>query len=231
MSLGNDFLELINLLWEIEEFDMWLPKEHGSLAYLMERLYGTDAYAEKYDKLKSLATEKKANELANYISCEILASAQNDNTISESDKLNLEAMLVRQQKNYKDKALTGFGIIQEKYMPDWFFEIFSSYIMLEETKRETLILLYCKNEGMNQEQANEAYKRLSTQYDLLNEFYFYVKNKRFKNHYPRTVKKLSAKSLYETICDTPLAAYLYLVYLREDPEKAFAEYHVKLNNK
>ena len=65
MSLGNDFLELVSLLWEIEEFDMWLPKEHGSLAYLMDRIYGTNEYVEKYDKIKLLATEKNANELAN----------------------------------------------------------------------------------------------------------------------------------------------------------------------
>jgi hypothetical protein len=65
MSLGNDFLELVSLLWEIEEFDMWLPKEHGSLAYLMDRIYVTNEYVEKYDKIKLLATEKNANELAN----------------------------------------------------------------------------------------------------------------------------------------------------------------------
>ena len=234
MSLGNDFLELVSLLWEIEEFDMWIPKEHGSLAYLMDRLYGTSEYVEKYDKIKTFATEKNANELANYISCEIVAVAQNDNTIGESDKLNLDAMLVRQRKNYEDNALTGFGIVQEKYMPNWFFEIFSGYIKLEEAKRETLILQYCKAEQMSQEQAEEAYKKLSTQYDLLNEFYFYVKNKKFKTYYPRTVKKLSAKHLYETICNTPLSAYLYLVYLREEPEKALAEYEDKIstiNNK
>ena len=72
MSLGNDFMELINLLWEIEEFDMWLPKEHGSLAYLLDKLYDTDEYKEKYETMCLLANEKKSNELALMISCEIV---------------------------------------------------------------------------------------------------------------------------------------------------------------
>lgn len=234
MSLRSDFLECIALLWEIEEFNLWAPHEHGSLAYLMDRWSLTAAYQYKVERLRTLIYSKNASEIALYISCEIVSAAHKDDAISEADRASLDANLVIQQKNYAYKGLSRFGIVQEKYMPDWFFEIFSGYFKLAKAKRETLILQYCKSEQMTQEQAKEAYKKLSTQVDLLNEFYFYVKNKRFKAHYPRTVHGIPAKHLYETICDTPLSAYLYLVYLREEPEKALAEYEEKIaifNNK
>jgi molecular chaperone GrpE (heat shock protein) len=232
--LGGDFLEFIALLWEIEEFNLWNPHEHGSLAYLMDRWRLTDAYQEKVDKLRTLIHSKNASEIALYISCEIVSAAHEDDAISEADRARLDANLVIQQKNYEDGELARFGIIQKKYMPNWFFEIFSGYVTLEEARRETLILQHCKAEQMTQEEAKEAYKKLATQWDILNEFYFYVKNKRFKTFHPRTVEGIPAKHLYETICDTPLSAYLYLVYLREDPEKALAEYEEKMaafNNK
>lgn len=230
MNLGSDFLECIELLWDIEEFNMWFPKEHGSLAYVMDRWSLTDTYQEKVDKLKTLIKSKDANEIVLYICCEIVSAAQKDNAVSEPDKANLAEFLVSYRKIYEERALSGFGIVQQEYMPDWFFEIFPGYFKLEEAKRETLILQYCKSEQMTQEQAEEAYKKLSTQYDLLNEFYFYVKNKRFKAYSPKTVEGIPAKHLYETICDTPLSAYLYLVYLREEPEKALEEYKTKMAN-
>jgi len=225
---GNDFIELKDLLYEIEEIDMWIPKEHGALAYLLDKLYEKEDYEEKYLKMVSLAKEKKGQDLALMISCEIVDICKNDKNFTDEDIKNLEEMLIRQKRNYEDKVLNGFGIVPDKYIPDWFFELFHGYIKLDQLKMENAIVEHCKEQcNMSYEQAKNVFNKIRSQYDIVNEFYFYVINKKFKTFYPRTVQGISAKQLYETICKTPLDAYLYMVYLREEPEKALKEFNEK----
>lgn len=117
--------------------------------------------------------------------------------------------------------MSNFGILDEDDAPDWFLEIFASYITLEELKRENSIKEYLIKEcGMSRKAAQDAFDKLYKHYDLLNEFYFYVKNGRFESYYPSTAEGYSAQQLYETTYLTPIGAYNYLIYLRESPEEA-----------
>lgn len=224
MSLGSNFMELINILWDIEQFDMWIPQEHSTLAYLLDRLYDTERYEKVYNDLLSFAKRNRPNEFALRVSEEVLMAAKSDERYSAEDIEGLENILKSQRLFYDEEALSGFGIVEEKYIPKWFFELFHSYMKLEETKREVAVIRFIEQQGYSKEQAQVLYKKLYAQYGILNELYFYIKNNRLMSFFPITVESISAKQLCETICKTPFEAYMFLVYLREYPEQALSEY-------
>ena len=71
MSLGSNFLTLIDKLWDVDRFDMWLSNMHGIIAYVLDRLWGTEQYQQAYDRLMSLSNNDTANEFAMYV-CDLL---------------------------------------------------------------------------------------------------------------------------------------------------------------
>lgn len=224
MSLGNDFLKLINELWDIEQFDMWNPKEHSAIAYLLDQSYSSEAYQGDYIKWLSLAQRKEFNEFAWEISQAIVNACKKDKRIGEEEIEDLEELLDWQHMDYDSKCLSGFGLVKEKYVPEWFFELFHSYIKLEETKRENMVMEYLvKKCSMTEKRARDAYDKLHTQHDILNEFYFYVRNERFVTFSPITVEGISAQQLHKTTYLSPIGAYNYLIYLRESPMKALED--------
>lgn len=229
MSFGNDFLELISVMWDIEQFDMWIPREHGSVAYLLDRLSLTDNYKKKYDELYALAKNKNANEFAMKATLEIVELSKMDARVSEEDIRDLELIFAQQEEDYRNQKMLGVGIVKQKYMPDWFFELFHGYITLEKLKRETAILKYCElTENKSKEEAKEIYEKLESCSDILNEFYFFIKNERFKSFYPIAEENLTAHILCESLDLSPLEGYLYLMFIRKEPENALAEYKAKL---
>lgn len=221
MSLGNDFLTLIEPLWDIEEFDMWDPQAHSSIAYILDGIYGSVRYDETYKYLLELAQKKDYNEFAWEVSKITLEVYRCDTNVVDADIDYMERALAAQAKRYPLKQLYIFGLVDEKYVPDWFFGLFHSYIKVEETKRDTTIKDYLiKQCDMSPQRAENALQKLVSQLDILLEFYFFVKNDRFKEVHPITVKKISAKQLVETTYLSPLGAYNYLIYLRESPKEA-----------
>lgn len=230
MTLGNDFLNLISLMWDIERFNMWIPRQHGSVAYLLDRLILTDRYQQTYDELYALAKNGEADEFAMRATIVIMELSKADSRYSDEDMAYMERWLERQKEAYEEKRMTGVAAVRDQYIPDWFFELFHGYIKLEEIKRETDVITYFQSEGnMTREQSIAAYEELYEDcYDILNELHFFIKNGRFKAFNPTTAKKISAKQLYETICETPLEAYLFLVRLRKEPDKALLEYNERI---
>lgn len=231
MNLKNDFLQLINAMWDIEQFDMWVPREHGSAAYLLDRLYYTEEYQSRYDELYSLVKNKQANEFAMKATTYIVELAQKDERYSKEDLLDLDILYKQQKEDYDNEEMFGIGIVNQKFMPDWFFELFHGYIGLEKLKIENSVIEYCQlKENKSIKEADELFEQLASAPDILNEFYFFTKNDRFTTFYPLTENQLSAEELCNTIGLTPLEAYLYLVYLRNEPTKARAEYEERLSN-
>lgn len=224
MSLGNDFLSLVSKLWDIEQFNMWNPKEHSSLAFLLDNLYKTPQYELKYNRMISLADEKNFNEFAWFVSKEIFDLCKSNSIFTEQEMIDLSNMMSWQELDYKENELTGYGIVPDKYIPDWFFEIFHLYINLEEEKRSRIIKEHLTNEyQMNEKKVTASLEKLSKHFDILNEFYFYAKNNRFKNFDSITAEGISAKQLFDTTYLSPLGAYNYLIYLRESPKEALAD--------
>ena len=215
-EMVNDFLALIAELWDVEQLNMWCPQHHLSLAYLFDRSYAAQDYHENFESWLSLAQKKDFNEFAWTISQAVGRFYLNDDLIRQSDKNNFKRILAWQKTFYDDKRLTVFGFVREKYAPEWFFGLFGSYIGLEELKRENALVAYMENEcSMSANEAKEVYKKLYEHYDILNEFYFYVKNNRFATFNPITVKGSSAQQLVESCGLSPFGAYNFLVYLRE----------------
>ena len=232
MSLGNDFLTLIELLWDIEEFNMWNLQAHSSIAYILDGMYGSERYDETYRYLLKLAQKKNYNEFAWEVSKITLEVYRLDSNVVSADIDYMERVVAAQAKRYSLKQLYVFGFVDEKYVPDWFFELFHSYLKVEEIKRDTMIRDYLiKQCDMSPKRAEKALQKLASQLDILLEFYFFVKNGRFKEVHPVTVKKISAKHLVETTYLSPLGAYNYLIYLRESPEEALEDLRKKLPRK
>lgn len=224
MSLGNDFLTLIEPLWDIEQFNMWNPQAHSSIAYVLDCLYGYEKYRGTYERWLFLARKKDYNEFAWEISKATLEAYKTDAKVGKADVEYMEKAVAAQFKRYPLKQLYVFGLVSEKYIPDWFFGLFHSYFKIEESKRDTTIINYLTEHcDMSNQRAGNALKKLSSHIDILAEFYFYVKNKRFKEFNPITVKKISAKQLVDSTYLSPVGAYNYLIYLRESPEEALED--------
>lgn len=224
MSLGNDFLSLIDELWDIEQFNMWNPQAHSSIAYVMDQFYDSEKYREMYESWMFLTRKKDYNEFAWEISKATLEAYKTDTKIERRDVEYMEKAVAAQAKRYSLKQLYAFGLVSEKYIPDWFFGLFHSYLKVEESKRDTTIKAYLvENCDMSNKRAESTLKKLSTHIDILAEFYFYVKNKRFKEFNPITVKKISAKQLVDSTYLSPVGAYNYLIYLRESPKEALED--------
>lgn len=224
MSLGNDFLALIEPLWDIEQFNMWNPQAHSSIAYVLDRFYGSEKYRETYDHWLFLARKKDYNEFAWEISKATLEAYKMDANVEKADVEYMEKAVAAQFKRYLLKQLYVFGMVPEKYIPNWFFGLFHSYLKVEESKRDIMIKNYLiEHCDMSNQRADNALKKLSSHIDILAEFYFYVKNKRFKEFNPITVKKISAKQLVDSTYLSPVGAYNYLIYLRESPKEALED--------
>lgn len=224
MSLGNDFLALLEPLWDIEEFDMWDPQAHYSLAYVLDSLYGSENYSERYKHWLFLAQKKDYNEFSWEILKATLEAYKADTNVAKADVEYMEKAVAAEFTRYPSKQLYIFGLVSEKYIPEWFFGLFHVYIALEENKRDTMVKRHLiEHYNMSDQKAENALKKLSIHLDILSEFYFYVKNQRFKEFDPITVKKISAKQLIESMHLSPLDAYNYLIYLRVSPEKALED--------
>ena len=224
MSLGNDFLALIDVLWDVEQFNMWNPQAHSSIAYVMDSLYNSEKYRDIYEHWMFLARKKDYNEFAWEISKATLEAYKTDAKVEKADVEYMEKAVAAQSKRYPLKQLYAFGLVPDKYIPDWFFGLFHSYLKVEEGKRDTAIKTYLiENCDMSNQRAENALKKLSTHIDILLEFYFYVKNKRFKEFNPITVKRISAKQLVDSTYLSPVGAYNYLIYLRESPQEALED--------
>ncbi len=224
-KMVNDFLTLIAELWDVEQFNMWNPEEHSALAYLFDRSFDNPNYHTEYKRWMRLARKKKFNKFAWTISKAIVSACMKDERISQSDKDNLVMLLKDQKRDCKDHCLSGFGLVEEEYVPEWFFELFEHYFGLEELKRENALVAYMENEcSMSANKAKEVYQMFYDEhYDILNEFYFYVKNNRFTTFNPIAVKGFSAQRLVESYGLSPFGAYNFLVYLRESPDAALVD--------
>ena len=221
MSVADDLLKLVEELWDIEQFNMWNPREHSALAYLLDGAIKENDYQEKYDKWFSLAREKKFNEFAWEISKGILEVGKADQRLTANALTSLEEAVKWQEDDYQSNCLSGFGIVNEEYIPDWFFVVFDGYMQLKEMEKKDEIIEYSIKEcSMTEDEALETYNILSLHYDLLNEFYFFVQNKRFVEYEPITVDGISAEQLVNVSDLSPIDAYKFLIYLREYPEEA-----------
>lgn len=102
--------------------------------------------------------------------------------------------------------------------------MFGGYIRLEELKRENTIIEYLQGEClMSSSKAKEVYEKFCEHFDILNEFYFCLKNKRLVTFYPITAKGVSAQQLVESYGLSLFGAYSFLIYLRESPEAALED--------
>lgn len=219
MSLGKDYLELINLMWDIEEIDTWKPLTHLNLAYVIDKLVKTDDYISYVENWKKLAENKECNKLCWSITNKTYEFVFQDERFSEDEKNNWKKLYSLCETQYNESccfSITVLGFGDEKYAPEWFMDLFNSYMPLKEFERDKAIKDYCKNEcGLSDEETKEAFAKISRWYDIHNEFYFFVKNKRFKKWSPVTVEAIPAEEIYNSTNLNPLEAYLFLLHLRE----------------
>ena len=223
MSLGSDFLKLTNALWNVEAYNMWNPKEHLTIAYVLDRMYGTKGYDTVFNHWIGLATEEDFNTLSWDIWNAAISQAEKDRNIPREKIETYQKGKKLAERFYNAKKLSTFGVISEEYAPKWFWELFHSYISVKELARENRVIQYCISMcSMNLKQAKETFVKLYGHYDLLNEFYFFLERGRFKMHNPVTVSNqmITAKQLVETGGFSPLEAYEILIDMRENPAKA-----------
>ena len=201
MKHVGEFMRLIDALWSVWEFDMWNPKEHLSVAYVMDRLDDSDDLQRICSRWISMAQDQEFNELAWNIWNKEVELSENDARIPPEQKKLYRESLVLAERMYSQNRLTVFGIISKEYAPDWFWEVFGAYIPLREEDRRLTVIQYS---------------------DLLNEFCYFIRTGNFKRLDPivATSRKISAEQLCMTTRLTPLGAYNYMISLRETPQRA-----------
>lgn len=225
MSLGNDYLNLIDMLWDVERFDMWNPQAHWSLAYLLDRLSHSDGYVSVYNRWISMIKSGRYNDFAWDVINTTIEVSQIDTSVSGKDCIFYESEKQNYlEKDYENNQLAVFGMVARNYAPEWYYGLFQRYMTLKETDRKDAVINYCRTElNMNDKRAEASFEKLFRWKDILNEFYFYIKNKRFMQFQPITVSNYSAQQLCESTYLSPLGAYNYLIYLRESPKEALED--------
>lgn len=224
MSVQSDFLRLINELWEVEQINMWNPKAHLALAYLLDQTYGNDDYESNYAQWMQLIRDRDFNEFSWAISLACVNASKTDARIDTREIEEMEGVLLWEKSDYDQQRLARFGVVDEDYAPDWFWEMFGSYIKLEELKRETAVKAYFMKEcAMSEKRAQDSYLKLYKHFDLFNEFYYFIKNDRFISYNPAIAEGFTAQQLHEATYLTPLGAYNYMIYLRESPKEALED--------
>lgn len=94
-----------------------------------------------------------------------------------------------------------------------------------------LIISYCKECLKSDEEAEEIYQKFSTDKKLLDEFVYYIKNRKFPSagviirEYTYSTLQFYDKEFLEL--NNPLEAYLYMLNFRQDPEKSMSDYAKK----
>jgi len=73
---------------------------------------------------------------------------------------------------------------------------------------------------LKESEANYYLRKLSSQPDILDEFAYWIKNKRFKNENAISIRGYSAKSIFGICPVSELGAYTTLLWLRDDPQGA-----------
>ncbi len=218
MSLGSDYLEIIDLMFEIEEIDIWHPLNHMNLAYTMDKLNGTSEYSEAVNSWKKLAKEKDFNELCWNVREYTYRFVFEDERFSEKEKEVWKHLYEQSKVAYNKKRLTRIivlGVGRDKYAPEWFSDFFTSYMTLRLVERDNAIKDYCQKEcGLTKKETEEVFEKISRWYDIHNEFYFYIKNRRFKKWSPVTVEAIPAEEIFSTTNLNPLESYLFLFHLR-----------------
>lgn len=223
MKHVGEFMRLIDALWSVWEFDMWNPKEHLSVAYVMDRLDDSDDLQRICSRWISMAQDQEFNELAWNIWNKEVELSENDDRIPPEQKKLYRESLALAERMYSQNRLTVFGIISKEYAPDWFWEVFGTYIPLREEDRRLTVIQYCEdNNFMTVAQAEKQYNKLEKHSDLLNEFCYFIRTGNFKRLDPivATSRKISAEQLCMTTRLTPLGAYNYMISLRETPQRA-----------
>jgi len=216
----KDFHKLRNLLCRIEPYDMWNYDMHQSLAFLVDRASNSSDYKLYYSKLTKLAEAKQYNELAWEMSMGIKKLIDLDRTADYNDKANIQQQFVNCKFYYTRGDLCYYCFIDNKFAPAWFIGEWNKYFTSDNARRKNGIINFCMQDcGLDMKQAINAYNRLCTQPDLLNEFFLYTKNKAFKTFYPAVAgdNMYTADQIYKTKDMTPLAAYIYMIQLRENP--------------
>ena len=219
--LADDFMEMLQLLYDVKEFNMQHPNAHLSLAYTMDRLYKTNEYQQTIERWKTLAKQGPFYELAWDIFQTEYRMAFADPSVSDEVREHLVISKRKVEPEYEGKRLCRFGYMLKETGPDWFFALYGKYQPLEDLKRETAILSFLKDKGpMSLQSAEDYHTRLRRWIDLYNEFYFYVKYGHLNTWYPATAELQSAQMIIGKTGMSPMGAYRYMLYLRDKPEEA-----------
>ena len=224
MSIQNDYLELYHAFDELEQFNLWDPKEALTLSYILDRLYPTSRYESKIKQWKELAEDGQFNDLAWDLVQTEQELAQADPSISEKAKDYINRWASSSEKDYRNDELGQFGYVNKENAPDWFWVLYGAFTPLEEMKYETSIVKCCMEQGaMDHAQAEEIFQGISKHYDLYRELYFYSKNGRLRTWYPAHAKRQTAQDIIDRTGLSPIGAYRYMLYLKHQPEEALAK--------
>lgn len=115
-----------------------------------------------------------------------------------------------------------------------FEELLQNYLKYRCRPRIDQLYLYIRNQfNLSEKVATNMIKNLSPYYDIMKEMQFTYRTGRMvgDKENPVRVEGYSAKDLLETGKLSPLGAYNYLVYLREEPKKALADLKAGLPRK
>lgn len=109
-----------------------------------------------------------------------------------------------------------------------------THLMLSGSSHEDILCRHLQEKyWYSEEQAKESIERMAKHKDIFDEFFNHVRIGKFrgKDHKQIEVHGHTAEQLHLHYNLSPLGAYNYLVYLRDDPEQAVADLEAGLPRK
>ena len=220
MNLQSDFLDMIYVFNNIEEFSMYYFGYHTTLAYVMDKMYGTSDYEPTLQKWKKLAEFGDFSALAMSVMESAAKAIEADHNATDKQKKYTREWLEIEKINYEydPDDVSNYAIVDTALAPDWFQTLFDEYLKVEEAEKKRAIMRCCvTEEKMAKDDAREVYQNIADDIPLLNEFYFYAKNHRLKEYKPVSICGQSVKRIIERLECSPVSAFQYMTLMITSP--------------
>lgn len=222
MSVASDYMEIIDGMWQMQVYNMWLPYCYTTTAFLVDTMSKTEEYDLFMSRIRKIIKNKDFQTFSLFL-CHTLRTIAENNHYEDILKRCNRICDSWKRIIAKGNPIVGTIGVPDEYIPEWFLPIYKTHMAIKEMDKETRIRKYIKEHGYDKADEDAIYKKLEEHYGFLNELYSYLLVGQIVDVYPQAVYTVTAKYLCEDKGMTPLQAYLEMIRLRSLSKDEFLQ--------
>jgi hypothetical protein len=188
-TLKKNFKLMLEILSNIDAFDMWSSRDIYAIAYVMDRMYNSgdiNYYKSNMNMWARMAREEnvQAKTLAVLIMNEIIRVMSIDNNASDMDRniAHRECAATKKRAD-DDTSIIHLGIIPQNCVPKWCVSEVNEYAKRKKAEVHDRFIKSCVEEGMNDAVAQKYFDLLSENNKRATlELDYCLKNNKFKKY-------------------------------------------------